>query len=91
MTKQDLYDKVSANIGISKSTVGKVCDEMIEALKSALKDGEKISLTGFGTFEIVETKARKGRNPRTEEPIDIPAGKKPRFRFSNPVKEMVKR
>lgn len=91
MTKQDLYEKVSENIGISKSTVGKVCDEMIEALKSALKDGEKISLTGFGTFEIVETKARKGRNPRTEEPIDIPAGKKPRFRFSNPVKEMVKR
>lgn len=90
MTKQDLYEKVSENIGISKSTVGKVCDEMIEALKSALKDGEKISLTGFGTFEVVETKARKGRNPRTEEPIDIPAGKKPRFRFSNPAKEMVK-
>lgn len=91
MTKQDLYDKVSANIGISKSTVGKVCDEMLEAVKISLKDGEKISLTGFGTFEVVETKARKGRNPRTEEPIDIPAGKKPRFCFSAPVKALVNR
>lgn len=90
MTKQDLYDKVSDKIGISKSTVGKVCDEMIEALKHALESGEKISLMGFGTFEVVETKARKGHNPKTGEAIDIPAGKKPRFRFSNPVKEMVK-
>lgn len=91
MTKQDLYNKVSENIGISKSTVGKVCDEMLEAVKISLKDGEKISLTGFGTFEVVETKARKGRNPRTEEPIYIPAGKKPRFRFSAPVKALVNR
>lgn len=89
MTKQDLYNKVSENIGISKSTVGKVCDEMIEALKSALKDGEKISLTGFGTFEVVETKERKGHNPHTGEPVDIPAKKKPRLRFSTSVKGMV--
>lgn len=91
MTKQDLYDKVSANIGISKSTVGKVCDEMIEEVKRSLVSGEKISLAGFGTFEIVETKARKGHKPRTGEPIDIPAGKKPRFRFSAPVKALVNR
>lgn len=90
MTKQDLYDKISAKIGISKSTVGKVCDEMLEAVKGSLKDGEKIILTGFGTFEVVETKERKGHNPHTGEAIDIPAGKKPRFRFSNPVKDMVK-
>lgn len=89
MTKQDLYEKVSDKIGISKSTVGKVCDEMIEALKSALKDGEKISLTGFGTFEVVETKERKGHNPHTGEPVDIPAKKKPRLRFSTSVKGMV--
>lgn len=91
MTKQDLYDKVSAKIGISKSTVGKVCDEMIEEVKAAIINGEKISFTGFGTFDVVETKERKGHNPHTGEAIDIPAGKKPRFRFSNPVKEMVKR
>lgn len=91
MTKQDLYDKVSEKIGISKSTVGKVCDEMIEEVKHALESGEKISLIGFGIFDVVETKERKGRNPHTGEPVDIPAKKKPRLRFSASIKEMVNR
>ncbi|MCL0040381.1 HU family DNA-binding protein, partial [Thermodesulfovibrionales bacterium] len=59
-------------------------------VKDALTDGQKVTLVGFGTFSVFERKARKGRNPRTGEEIEIPAAKVPKFTAGKTLKEAVR-
>jgi DNA-binding protein HU-beta len=90
MTKAGLIDVVAAGAEISKSTAGKAIDSFTEAIAETLKKGDKVSLTGFGTFTVSERKARIGRNPRTGESINIPASKSPKFSAGKTFKEAIK-
>ncbi len=88
MNKTELIDKV-AEVLESKKQAQTAVDSILENISKALKNGEKVTLVGFGTFEVAERKARKGRNPKTGEPIDIKAAKVPRFSPGKALKEAV--
>ncbi|HVC31970.1 MAG TPA: HU family DNA-binding protein [Chloroflexota bacterium] len=79
MTKSDLIQRVSKDTGLSLTQSGKVVNEVFDTITDSLKTGEDVRVTGFGTFRVTQTGARKGRNPRTGEEIMIPAGKRPSF------------
>jgi len=75
--------------GFSKKDAEKAVNAFMDVVKDALKDGEKVSLVGFGTFEVVQRAERKGRNPQTGAEITIAACKAPKFRAGKALKEAV--
>lgn len=90
MNKSDLVTKIASKSGLTKVDSTKALDALLETVKDALVDGEKVQLVGFGTFEVRERKAREGRNPRNpEEKIHIPASKAPVFKAGKTLKEAV--
>lgn len=89
MTKADLVGKIANDAGVTKKDTEKVLNAFIDNVAEALKEGEKIQLVGFGTFEVRARQARKGRNPQTGKEIDIPAGKVPVFRAGKTLKDSV--
>ncbi len=90
MTKADLIGKIATKAGLTKAEAAKALDSTIEAIKEALKKGEKVTLVGFGSFYVSKRKARKGRNPRTGQEIKIPATKVPKFTAGKALKDVVK-
>lgn len=90
MTKAELIAKTAADVNISKTATEKVLNALVDVIEEALKKGDKITLTGLGTFSVSERKARKGRNPRTGEEINIPATKAPKFGAGAALKEALK-
>lgn len=72
MTKAEIVNRVANKTGMSRKDAVEALEIFLGSIKDALKDGEKVSLVGFGTFYIKEKKARNGRNPRTGEKIQIP-------------------
>ena len=89
MNKSELINVVAANAEIEKKTAEAAVNAALEAIAAALKEGDKVQLIGFGTFEVKEVAAREGRNPRTGETITIEAGKKPAFTASKALKDLV--
>ena len=87
MNKNDLVAAVSANTGISKSDGASAVDSMLDSIASALKGGDEVRITGFGTFSVTHRKASEGRNPRTGEVIQIPASKQPKFKAGKTLKQ----
>lgn len=79
MNKSDLIEAVSKTTNVSKSNTTRVIETCLAVILKTLKGRENIRLTGFGTFTISKRKARKGRNPRTGEAINIPAKSVPKF------------
>lgn len=75
MLKTELAAKASERIGIAKTKIPQIVDTIFDTIKEALKEGNSITLVGFGTFKIVDRAERKARNPRTGEEITIPAKK----------------
>ena len=75
MTKTDLIAQVAANTEMSKKNAEQAVNAMFEALGKAMAEGEKITISGFGTFEVRERAERQGINPRTREPITIAASR----------------
>lgn len=90
MGKSDLVDMVAEKTGLSKKDSAAALDAAIAGVISSLKRGDKVQLTGFGSFEVRERKARKGKNLRTNETIDIPASKVPAFKAGKGFKDAVK-
>lgn len=90
MTKAELIDKIAAGAGLTKSDASKALDSTLDAVKLALKKGQKVTLVGFGTFGVSKRKARKGRNPRTGAEIKIPATKVPKFTAGKTLKDAIK-
>jgi len=90
MTKAELIDKIASNASLTKADAGKALDACLDAVKAALKKGQKVTLVGFGTFSVSKRKARKGRNPRTGEEIKIAATKVPKFTAGKTLKDAVK-
>ena len=89
MTKVELVNAVAAKAGLSKKDSDKAVSAVLDAITETLAAGEKVSLVGFGTFEVKERAAREGINPRTKEKIIIPASKLPSFKAGKALKEEV--
>ena len=89
MTKTELAAKVAEKAGISKKAAGEAVDAVIASITDALKNGEKVSFVGFGTFEVRERAARQGINPRTKENITIAASKLPVFKAGRGLKDAI--
>ncbi len=89
MNKKELVDVVAKKTGAKKKDVKMIVDATIEAIKEAMGKGEKVQLVGFGSFEVREAAARKGVNPRTKQPIEIPARKVPKFKPGKDLKKRV--
>lgn len=90
MTKADLVEKIAEKGGMTKITAERVLSAFLVAVEDALVKDGKLMLTGFGTFSVDTRKARKGRNPRTGEEIDIPESKVVKFSVGKQLKELVK-
>ncbi len=89
MNKNDLIDKVASSAGLSKADAGNALNAMLDGISGALAGGGEVRLVGFGTFSVGHRKATTGRNPRTGEPIDIPASNRPKFKAGKALKEAV--
>ena len=89
MNKTDLVNVVAAEAGLSKKDSEAAVNATLAAIANALKDGDKVQLIGFGTFEVKATAAREGRNPKTGETIKIAATKKPAFSASKVLKDEI--
>ncbi len=89
MTKADLVASMADAAGVSKAVAEKALNGFISAVGKSLKKGDKIALTGFGTFSVSNRKARMGRNPQTGEQIKIKAAKVPKFSAGKSLKEAV--
>ena len=89
MNKTDLINVVAAEAGLSKKDSEAAVNATLAAIANALKEGDKVQLIGFGTFEVKDVAAREGRNPKTGEVIKIDACKKPAFSASKSLKDLV--
>ena len=89
MTKTDLVNVVAAEAQLNKKQAEAAVNGIITAITGALKDGDKVQLIGFGTFEVKAVAEREGRNPKTGETIKIAATKKPTFTASKALKDEV--
>lgn len=89
LTKTDLIDQLADKTGMTKAEAKGALDGLVDLLSDNLKKGNKIQLTGFGTFEVRDRKAREGRNPSTGETIQIAASKAPAFKAGKALKDAV--
>ena len=89
MTKAELINVVAQKTELSKRDSEKAVSAVVDAITEALASGDKVSLVGFGTFEVKERGERKGINPRTKEEITIAASKLPCFKAGKALKDSV--
>lgn len=89
MNKTELIAIAAENAGMTKKDTERVLNACIDAITISLIKGDKVQLSGFGTFEIKEREARVGRNPHTKEAIDIPATRVPSFKASKALKDNI--
>lgn len=89
MSKTELINLIAEKGEYSKKDAEKALSTVIDAITDSLKKGEKISLVGFGSFEVKERAARNAINPMTKEPISIPAKKVPTFKAGKALKDAV--
>ena len=87
MNKIDLVRAIANNAGLTLKDAGNALDGFIAAVTEELKKGEKIQISGFGSFEVKEKAAREGINPKTGEKIKIAASKIPNFKFGKAYKD----
>lgn len=90
MTKAELVASIGKEAKISKSAAEKALNAFCNTVTKALKKGDKLTLTGFGTFSVAKRKARMGRNPQTGKEIKIPATKVAKFKAGNLLRNAVK-
>jgi DNA-binding protein HU-beta len=90
MNKSELVARISELSDLTKKDAEVALNSTILAIQEALVKGEKVILTGFGTFEVKERKARSGHDPRTKQPIEIPALKAPTFKAGKVLKDSVR-
>ena len=91
MNKAELINAVAASADVSKKDAEAVVSAMLETITGALKEGDKVQLVGFGSFEVKKRAARTGRNPKTKEAIEIPASVVPVFKAGKALKDAVSR
>ncbi len=89
MTKTDLVDVIAGKVKISKAAAQLAVDALTDSITGALKKGDKVTLIGFGTFDVAKRAAREGVNPQTLKKIKIKARKAPRFKAGKLLKDAV--
>lgn len=89
VNKAELVSAVAEKADLTKKESERVINAVFAAVEEALARGDKVQLVGFGTFEVREREARKGRNPQTGEEINIPATKVPAFKAGKALKDIV--
>jgi len=89
MNKSELVDAVSNKSGLAKADAARAVDAVLDSVSGALKNGDSVALVGFGTFAVKARAARTGLNPRTREPLQIPASKMPVFKAGKALKDAV--
>lgn len=89
MNKTELIAAVAESAGLTKKDAERVLNASIDAITASLVKGEKVQISGFGTFDAKEREARIGRNPHTKEEIHIPATRVPSFKASKALKDLV--
>ena len=89
MNKAELVSTVAERAGMSKKDAEKAVVAVFDSIQDALKEGDKVQLVGFGTFETRSRGARVGRNPRSGESIQIPASRVPAFKAGKALKDAV--
>ena len=89
MNKAELVAKIAEESKLTKKAAETALEAFVTSVEDALKKGEKVQLVGFGTFEVRQRAARKGRNPQTKAEIKIPASKAPVFKAGKALKELV--
>ena len=89
MNKTELITACAESTGLSKKDSERVLNAAIDAITSALVNGDKVQISGFGIFETKDREARIGRNPHTKETIEIPATRVPGFKASKALKDSV--
>jgi DNA-binding protein HU-beta len=90
MQKTDFIARVAEQTGVSKKTTRQVIETALNTISQSLADGEKVVLTGFGTFELRQRQERRGVNPQTRQAMTIPASHSPGFSASASLKQLVR-
>ncbi len=89
MNKTELVQSVAEDADLSKADAARAVDAVFDSIAEALRQGDKVSLVGFGVFSVRERAARQGRNPRTGETLNIAASKTPGFKAGKALKDAV--
>ncbi|MBR2283543.1 MAG: HU family DNA-binding protein [Ruminococcus sp.] len=89
MTKTELINKVAEQTGATKKSVGEALDAFLEAIQDALVNGDKVTITGFGTFEVRERGEKTVVNPQTKKKMVVPPSKAPAFKAGRALKDAV--
>jgi len=89
MNKAELIEAIAADTNLSKKDAKAAVESFIDVVAKELKDGGKVQILGFGTFEVSERAAREGRNPQTGETMTIEASKAPRFKAGKALKDAI--
>jgi len=89
VNKTELVALVAQKAQMSKESAAEAVDATFDSIESALRSGDTVRIVGFGNFQVAHRKASNGRNPRTGEPIQIPASNIPKFKAGKALKEAV--
>lgn len=89
MSRSDIESKMAKESGITNKQAETALDSFIAYIVDSLKQGQKVTLVGFGAFSVSDVKSRMARNPKTGEPIQVPAHKKPKFAASKNLKDLL--
>ena len=87
MTKAELIDSISSKTDLPKGSAERVVNTIFDDIVEALKSGDKVNISGFGTFQVSNRKARTGRNPKTGEAIEIAASRSAKFKPGKLLKD----
>ena len=90
MNKTEFVEAIAKTAGLTKADAARAVEAGIEVVTKALKKGDAVQITGFGTFAVAKRAARKGRNPATRKQIKIDASKAPKFKAGAVLKKAVK-
>jgi len=89
MNKSELIEKIAEHADLSRAAAGHALDATLKAITEALKEGDQVTLVGFGSFLVAEREARKGRNPATGQEIMIAASRTPKFKAGKALRDAV--
>ena len=89
LTKADIADTISDQVGYTKRESLKVVDQLFEYIKNSLESGEDVLISGFGKFSVKDKRARKGRNPQTGDPLLLSPRKVVTFKYSGKLRDVI--
>lgn len=89
MNKAELIEEMAKKAEATKKSTEESLNALVDVITEALKQGDKVQLVGFGSFEVVNRAARKGKNPQTGEELRIPASKSPKFKAGKALKDII--